>query len=216
MTDIKAEADRLVADGVRSMTIERKESAAGAVLTISHVYPTGLDDLWDAIVDQQRLARWFGNVAGDFRVGGTYEVEGNATGTILTCNAPNGFSATWDFGGGTSDIRVRLAPEGDGTRLTLEHAADVPYEFYDVFGPGATGVGWDQGLLGLAAYLALDTSAPVETTEWAASVDGLAFIRATAAAWGDAAIAAGETEESARASAARTADFFSGASEPQV
>lgn len=216
MSDVKAEADRLVAEGERGVTIDRKESTAGAVLTISQVYPTDVDDLWDAIVDQQRLARWFGKVGGDFRVGGTYEVEGNASGTILACNAPTDFSATWDFAGGTSDIRVRLTPEGDGTRFTLEHSADVPYEFYDVFGPGATGVGWDQALLGLAAYIAFDTEAPVETTEWATSDDGLAFIRATAAAWGDAAIAAGDADDAARASAARTADFFSGASEPRA
>ncbi len=181
-----------------------------AVLTASHVYRTDVDDLWDAIADQQRLARWFGTVSGELRVGGTYAIEGNASGTILTCAAPTGFSASWEFAGNTSELRVTLTPEGDGTRLTLQHSGEVPYEFYDQFGPGATGVGWDQALLGLAAYLAFDTDVPLETTEWATSDDGLAFTRASAAAWGDAAIAAGEPEETARASAERTAAFFSG------
>jgi hypothetical protein len=108
-------------------------------------------------------------------------------------------------------LQVTLTAEGDGTRLTLQHTGDVPYEFYDQFGPGATGVGWDNALLGLAAYLAFDTEVPLETTEWATSDDGLAFIRSSASVWGDAAIAAGEPHEVARASAERTAAFFSGA-----
>ena len=210
MNDYQAEADRLLTEAQRSVTIDKQDAAAASVLTVSHVYRTDVDDLWDAIVDQQRLARWFGKVSGDFRLGGTYAVEGNASGTILTCDAPTGFSATWDFGGGTSELSVQLTPEGDGTRLTLQHSSDVPYEFYDQFGPGATGVGWDGGLLGLAAYLAFDIDVPLETSGWGTSDAGLAFIRADAAAWGDAAIAAGEPEESARASAERTAAFFSG------
>ena len=34
--------------------------------------------------------------------------------------------------------------------LELEHTAVVPEERWDQYGPGAVGVGWDQGLLGLA------------------------------------------------------------------
>jgi len=211
MSDYSAEADRLITEAQRSVNLEKQDAGAATVLTASHVYRTDVDDLWDAIVDQQRLARWFGPVSGDFRVGGTYAVEGNASGTIRTCDAPTGFSATWEFAGGTSELQVTLTPEGDGTRLTLQHTGDVPYEFYDQFGPGATGVGWDNALLGLAAYLAFDTEVPLETTEWATSDDGLAFIRSSASVWGDAAIAAGEPHEVARASAERTAAFFSGA-----
>ncbi len=210
MTDYQAETDRLLRDVRRDVTLEKKESAAATVLTVSHVYATDPADLWDAIVDRDRLARWFGPVTGDFRVGGSYAVEGNASGVIRTCEPPREFTATWDFGGNTSDLRVTLEPEGEGTRLTLEHSADVPYEFYDQFGPGATGVGWEGGLLGLAVYLAFGTDVPLETSGWSMTDDAKAFIRASAEGWASAAIAAGEDEEAARASGARTAAFFSG------
>ncbi len=213
MTDYQAEADRLRQNLQRSVTLDKKEAAAATVLTISHVYRTDVDDLWNAIVDKDRLARWFGKVTGDFHVGGSYSVENNASGVIRTCEAPREFTASWDFGGGTTDLRVTLTPEGDSTRLTLEHSGDVPYEFYDQFGPGATGVGWEGGLLGLAVYLAFGTDVPLETTGWGMTDAGVAFIKESADGWADAAIAAGESEGAARAAAARTAAFFSGTAE---
>ena len=51
--------------------------------------------------------------------------------------------------GGVSWVTVRLSPDPKGgTRLELEHAAHVE-EHWKKFGPGAVGIGWDLGLLGL-------------------------------------------------------------------
>ena len=53
-----------------------------------------------------------------------------------------------------SEVEVRLAPAGDQrTTLVLEHTAIVPEERWDEYGPGAVGVGWDGGLLGLTLHL---------------------------------------------------------------
>ncbi|GAB2911484.1 hypothetical protein [Streptomyces mayteni] len=44
---------------------------------------------------------------------------------------------------------------GDPVRrriLEREHAAVVDPEFWERYGPGASGVGWDGGLLGLAEH----------------------------------------------------------------
>ena len=42
---------------------------AGVVRMEDH-YDTGIDDLWSALTDPQRLARWIADVEGDLRVGG--------------------------------------------------------------------------------------------------------------------------------------------------
>src|SRR5690606_38534560 len=118
------------------------------------------------------LPRWFAPVHGDLVEGGQYQIEGNAGGTIQTCEPPRAFTATWEFGGNTSWIAVRLSADGAGARLELEHTARVTEDrtFWDEYGPGATGVGWDLGFMGLAKHLATgeaitgDAAAGWETT----------------------------------------------------
>ena len=50
-------------------------------------------------------------------------------------------------------IEVRFTAEGDRTRFELQHIAHVDDERWTEFGPGAVGIGWDLGLMGLAEYL---------------------------------------------------------------
>lgn len=102
-----------------------------------------------------RIPRWFAAVTGDLQVGGRYAVEGNASGEVLACEAPRSFSLTWESMGSTSWVEVDLTVDGDGTRLRLVHTALVPEEFWDQYGPGAVGTGWDLSLLGLGLHLAL-------------------------------------------------------------
>ena len=86
-------------------------------------------------------------ISGDLRLGGTYQLEGNAGGRILACDRPNRLQVTWAYGDPTAEpsiLELRLAPAGgDTTRFELEHTAVVPDEFWTEYGPGAVGVGWD-------------------------------------------------------------------------
>ena len=124
-------------------------------MTVSRVYDTPPEDLWDACTNPGRISRWFLPVSGDLREGGRYALEGNASGTIERCDPPRGFDATWEYGGEVSWIEVRLATEAGGrARFSLEHVAHVSDELWAQYGPGAVGVGWDQGLLGLTLHLA--------------------------------------------------------------
>ena len=46
-------------------------------------FDTSIDDLWSALTEPRRLARWYGEVAGDLRVGGEFTCAipaGNAQG----------------------------------------------------------------------------------------------------------------------------------------
>ena len=122
-------------------------------------YDAEIEDVWDAITSAERLSRWFLPVSGDLRLGGKYQLEGNAGGEILQCEPPRLMKVSWLFGpdakDGTSEVEVRLTPGPAGdTEFELIHAAVVDEVFFPTYGPGATGVGWDLGLLGLALHLA--------------------------------------------------------------
>lgn len=197
----------------RGLTIsEHGDGTATLVSTLSQVYDTTVEDVWDACTSKERLPRWFAPVTGDFEVGGTYQVEGNAGGTIESCEPPTSFRATWEFQGGVSWIAVRVDAVGDGARLTLEHTAtsEFPNDFWTTYGPGATGVGWDLSLLGLALHLATGADKPPENSQWEQSDSARAFITASSRHWADASIAAGTDEAAARAAEKGTTAFYTG------
>src|SRR6266511_3017667 len=155
-------------------------------------------------------------ISGDLREGGRYQFEGNAGGTIQRCAAPHGVSATWEFGGEVSWVELRLTSEANGrTRFELEHIAHVDDERWAQFGPGAVGVGWDLGLLGLAMHLESGKSRdPGEAAAWSASEEGRRFMALSSRSWGDASIAAGTDRAQAQAAADRTTAAYTG-TEPQ-
>src|SRR6266567_1995164 len=112
------------------------------------------EDVWDACTNPERIPRWFLPVSGELRLGGRYQLEGNAGGTIEGCDPPKSFFATWEYGGEVSWIEVRLTAEAaDRTRLELEHIAHVSDERWAEFGPAAVGIGWDSAVLGLSLHL---------------------------------------------------------------
>lgn len=196
--------------------VDRTLTADGTqrVVTVSRSYRTDLEDLWDACTSAERLPRWFLPVTGMLEVGGRYQLEGNAGGTVTSCDRPHRFTVTWEFGDQTSDLAVDLAAEGpDRARLTLTHTASVDQDFWDQYGPGATGVGWDLGLLGLSLYLATGER-PTNGPGWETTEDGRRFITAASTGWGDASVAAGTPEPAARAAQHRTTAFYLGEQAP--
>ncbi|MBD7958103.1 SRPBCC domain-containing protein [Microbacterium sp. Sa4CUA7] len=215
MVDVQAQIDAVT----RAMRTEQIDGARSYVQVIAQDYPVGIDEVWNATTTE-RIARWFLPVTGDLHVGGRYQLTGNAGGEVLSCAPPSGgtagFRATWEFGGSISWITVRLtslAP--DRTRLELEHTSrvdDIPVEMWQTYGPGATGVGWDHGLLGLALHLgALEGQvSPAAAQEWSLSPEGTAFARAAADRWSDVHVAAGADREQAAHAADATFGFYTG------
>jgi uncharacterized protein YndB with AHSA1/START domain len=185
--------------------------AAGEARTVivSQSYDAAVEDVWDACTSADRIPRWFLPVSGELRLGGRYQLEGNAGGTIERCDPPQSFFLTWEFGGQVSWVEVRLtAEEASGvrgsvarTRLEIEHIAHVDDDTWAQFGPGAVGIGWDSAILGLSLHLsggpgrALD---PAEGAAWAASDEGRRFMRLSGERWCAAHIASGGDETQAR------------------
>lgn len=120
-------------------------------VTLHRNYDASIDDVWNAITDPSRMKRWFMPVSGELRVGGTFQLEGNAGGEILTCEPPQHLRLTW--GGPTSVVDVQLTEVDGGTVLQLDHS--VPIEMAQS-GAGAlwVGPGWDGAVMGLGLYLA--------------------------------------------------------------
>ncbi|MET8407692.1 SRPBCC family protein [Streptomyces sp. NPDC005195] len=200
-------------DAVRRQVGTRAgRSGEARVVTVRQMYEVTREEVWDACTNAQRIPRWFLPVSGELRLGGTYQLEGNAGGTVERCDPPRGFAATWEFGGEVSWIEVRLTAVAKAvTRFELAHIAQVDEERWAKYGPGAVGVGWDLGLMGLAAHLSSGRSVdPKESVAWLASEEGRRFVTLSSEGWYRASLAAGEPETAARGAAGRTAAAYGG------
>ena len=196
----------------RKVETRMHEGQPARVVVAARTYDTTVDDLWDAVTTKERIPRWFLPVSGDLRLGGRYQLQGNAGGTITRCEPPRAVAMTWEFSGEVTWLEVTLEPTPDGRALLrLEHVARVPDPRWDEFGPGAVGVGWDTALLGLGRYL--DTGIAVDPREgmaWLGSENGREFVRHSSDDWCRASIDAGTDAAAARAVAARTTAAYTG------
>ncbi len=194
------------------------EAGEARIVRISQTYQADVDDVWDACTNPDRLPRWFLPVTGELRVGGKYQLAGNAGGTIERCDPPRNFFATWEYGGEVSWIDVTFIEESAGrTRFQLEHIAHVDDQKWAEYGPGATGVGWDLAVsVGLAVHLTDPdaTMSPEEAEAWSQSPAGVDFLTRCSNLWYEANVAAGADPEAARAAADRTTAFYTTAPDP--
>jgi uncharacterized protein YndB with AHSA1/START domain len=205
MIDVVHEINR-VHRQVGSRTLEAGEARS---ITVARAYDTSPEDLWDACTNPERIPRWFAPVSGDLQLGGRFQVEGNASGTIESCDPPRSFAATWEYGGGMSWIEVRLSPEATGgARFELEHTA-YPEEHWEQYGPGALGLGYDMSLAALARHVATgEVTNDQESASYWASAEGKRFLAESGQRWCEADIAGGADPAAARAAADRTVAFY--------
>ncbi|SDL18336.1 SRPBCC family protein [Tessaracoccus oleiagri] len=203
----------------RRVSTEQRDGEESHVQSLEQTYPSPIDDVWDAVTNPERIVRWFLPVSGDLRLGGRYQLEGNAGGEVLECEPPAdgraGYRITWEFGGGKSWVTVRLEGQGESTRFVLEHVArvaDIPAEMWQTYGPGATGVGWDGGLLGLGLHLGATEGSlsPAEAAAWAGTEEGRRFYSGAAEAWGRAHVEAGADPDVVADNVKATTSFYTG------
>jgi uncharacterized protein YndB with AHSA1/START domain len=97
------------------------------VVRMEDRFDTDIDDVWSALTDPSRLARWYGEVEGDLRLGGEFRVRVFAsgwegTGRVEACEPPRRLVVTGKEpdqpGGDVSE--VTLAADGDQTILVLD------------------------------------------------------------------------------------------------
>ncbi|WP_337824801.1 SRPBCC family protein [Amycolatopsis sp. A1MSW2902] len=176
-------------------------------------YDASVDEVWNAITDPERLGRWLKPVTGDLRLGGSFELDVGEHGEILACDPPQRLRVSWlfepgaDEWPGTSEVEVRLSPgTAGGTEFELVHAAAVGEPMFPTYGPGAGGVGWDLHLLSLSRFLA--DGETLDHDEFRTLSGGREFARRSAAAWGEAHLAAGGDPDRVAAAVAATTAFY--------
>jgi uncharacterized protein YndB with AHSA1/START domain len=202
----------------RGVGTAQMPTGEGHVVRLRRTYAAPIDDVWDAVTNPRRISRWFLPISGDMRLGGSYQLEGNAGGRILECDQPNRFRVSWIYGemgdeAGASILEVFLTPAaGDATELVLEHSGVVPDEVWAQYGPGALGVGWDGGLLGLALHLRGESVG--DPIAWQLSAEGREFSTRSSEAWGEANRAFGADANAAAQAVANTTAFY--APEPET
>lgn len=187
------------------------EGKPARAIEASRVYSTDREDLWDALTNPERIPRWFLPVSGELKLGGRYQLEGNAGGTITRCDPPGALQVTWEFDGNMSWVHVRLEEADDGTRMVLVHTFpkdEASEKHWATYGPGATGVGWDLSFAVLGLHL--ESGGPIDPAKYEGSDDGKALARRSAESWGRAHAESGEDAGTAEAMAARIASFYSG------
>ncbi len=101
-----------------------------------------IDDVWSALTDPSHLARWYGNVTGDLRIGGEYRARVFAsgwegTGRVEACEPPRRLllqsKEQDDPWAGVTE--VTLAAEGDQTILIWEERG-MPRQYVAGYGAG--------------------------------------------------------------------------------
>lgn len=190
--------------------VEKKElgGKVACATILEFVYDTEIADLWGALTNKKRLPRWFAPVEGDFKLGGRFQIKGNAEGEITHCENEKRFELTWEFGGDVSWVKVELASDNDKARLYLEHLAYSESKHFETYGPGATGVGWDLALVGFGYYV--QTAQSIEETDFMTSPEAKKIISYCAKDWGEATIKAGFDQQKSVLAATNTEKFYLG------
>ncbi|HET7355182.1 MAG TPA: SRPBCC domain-containing protein [Nocardioidaceae bacterium] len=131
-------------DGDRIIGSLRTAEGKG-VVRMEDRFDTEVDDLWSALTDPGRLARWLGEVEGDLRPGGEFRArffDGWAgTGRVDTCEPPQRLLLSMRDADaqpgqpGDGAIEVTLAADGEQTVLVWEERG-MPLNLLAAYGAG--------------------------------------------------------------------------------
>ena len=130
--------------GSRILGSLRSEDGEG-VVRMEDRFDTDIDDLWSALTDPARLARWYGKVQGDLRPGGEFDVSvtnaWDGTGRVDACEPPRHLLVTMRDGdpqpGQPEEtvIELELTADGDQTILVAEDRG-LPLPLLAAYGAG--------------------------------------------------------------------------------
>jgi uncharacterized protein YndB with AHSA1/START domain len=124
------------------------------VVRLEDRFDTGIDDLWSALTDPGRLARWLGEFEGDLRLGGEFRARffdgWEGTGRVEACEPPRCLLVMTRHVRQTDEhtAEATLTADGDQTVLILE-LRGMPVNLLAEYGAGN-----QVHVEDLAAYLA--------------------------------------------------------------
>jgi uncharacterized protein YndB with AHSA1/START domain len=125
------------------------------VVRMEDRFDTEIEDLWSALTNASRLARWLGEFAGELRLGGEFRARffssgWEGTGRVEVCEPPRHLLVMTRHVGQTDEhaIEATLTADGDQTILILEERG-MPVNLLAAYGAGI-----QVHVEDLAAYLA--------------------------------------------------------------
>lgn len=121
----------------------RLDSAEGkGIVRMKDRVDTDIDDVWLALTDPSRLARWYGEIEGELRLGGEYRASllssgWEGTGRVEACDPPQRLLVRIKDADepDESDIEVRLIADGDQTIVVWEERG-IPLDLLSAYGAG--------------------------------------------------------------------------------
>jgi uncharacterized protein YndB with AHSA1/START domain len=124
-----------------------------AVVRMEDRFSTDIEDLWSALTDPGRLARWIATVEGDLRLGGEFRARFTSgwegPGRVDVCEPPRRLLVTMSPGQDDQTvIEAEVIPDGNQTLLSVEERG-LPLDE-----AAAHGAGWQAHIEDLAAHLA--------------------------------------------------------------
>ena len=112
------------------------------VVRMEDRFDTDIDDVWAALTDPSRLARWYGEVEGDLRLGGEYRARlfasgWEGSGRVEACEPPRRLRVRTKEADEPNerDIEVMLTADGDQTIVVWE-GRGMPLDLLSAFGAG--------------------------------------------------------------------------------
>lgn len=125
------------------MTTTPTGKLVGADLQLARSFTAPIDDVWRALTDSARLARWIGYYTGDPASGSvelfmTAEADGEPPPSVVLideCAAPRLLAVTQGEGDEPWRLRVELDESAGTTTLTFRHLGLRP-EALELVGPG--------------------------------------------------------------------------------
>ena len=112
------------------------------VVRMEDRFDTDIDDLWSALTDPGRLARWLGEFEGDLRLGGEFRARFFAsgwegTGRVEVCEPPRHLLVMTKHVRQADEhaVEATLTADGDHTILILEERG-MPVKLLAAYGAG--------------------------------------------------------------------------------
>jgi uncharacterized protein YndB with AHSA1/START domain len=146
------------ARGVRRILGSLRSADGKGIVRMEDRFDTDIDDLWSALTDPSRLARWLGEVEGDLRLGGEFRARFFASGwegkgRVEACEPPERLLVLTKDADEPDEldehaIEATLAVDGDQTTLVWEERG-MPVDLLAAYGAGV-----QIHVEDLAAYLA--------------------------------------------------------------
>ena len=124
------------------------------VVRMEDRFDTDIDDLWSALTDPLRLARWIGEVEGDLRLGGEFRFRFFASGSegpgrVEACDPPRRLLLAMALGQPDEDVIEAILTADGGQTILIWEERGMPLDLLAAYGAGV-----QIHVEDLAAYLA--------------------------------------------------------------